>query len=257
MSIAVKKLKDGWPSRLIYLPYAGGNAASCHYLKPHLTMDVALYGVEPPGHGMNFAPLLDDYDRLFANYVEGLLPYLQPPYVLMGYSLGGLMAYDLMCYLQSHNLPAPEFGVIAATVPPQLMAKVQQKKGWHQMTDEEILSDIMETGGVAKELQTDLELLRMFIPVYRADSRVFHSFSHRNWPLLRTPLKIFGGTADEDIPPDSLEEWKKSGNDVTVTLLEGGHMFLTERGAELGHTITRSLEQLALTSKEEKWKRKN
>ncbi len=233
----VQKLRGDGATRVFYFPYAGGSASSFHYIDNHLGPAFQSYGIDPPGHGAHSGPYLKDYQSFFQACADAVLHHLTRPYVLVGYSLGGLVVHDLIQLLQDSGRTLPDFTLIGGCLPPHLVSKAFRIKGWHQMSDQEIYKDLFEGYDIPSELRENPEYLQLLLPLYRADSQVFHSYSHRRSGPIKARIQVFGGRDDKDIPLEDLMEWSGIGLDVKVDVLPGGHMFLRESGKIMAEAI--------------------
>src|SRR5688572_3060077 len=88
-------------SRLICIPYAGGTAKAFQPLAAALAPQVEVCAVEYPGRSTRFGePLLRQVGTIVEQLGPALLPWLDRPFALFGYSMGGQVAFELARWLR-------------------------------------------------------------------------------------------------------------------------------------------------------------
>ena len=102
--VNVVKLRDGDPDRapLILLHGADGAAMFYRDFATRLSTDRTIFGIESPLLGDPKFEIPESVEELVAGYVE-LLRRFQPtgPYLIAGYSFGGIAAYEMVTQLES------------------------------------------------------------------------------------------------------------------------------------------------------------
>jgi medium-chain acyl-[acyl-carrier-protein] hydrolase len=71
------------------------------------------------------------------------------------------------------------------------------------------------------------ELLRMFIPIVRADLTMTETYVYAPEAPLACPISAFGGLADDAVTRDDLAAWgDQTRGGFTLRMVPGGHFFL-------------------------------
>jgi medium-chain acyl-[acyl-carrier-protein] hydrolase len=88
------------------------------------------------------------------------------------------------------------------------------------------------------------ELLRMFIPIVRADLTMTETYAYAPEEPLACPISAFGGLDDDAVSRDDLAAWgDQTSSSFTLRLLPGGHFFLQTLRPRLLAAIAADLSQ--------------
>ncbi|MGG6314125.1 thioesterase II family protein [Paenibacillus macerans] len=216
--------------QLVCFPFAGGYSASFRPLQPYLQSCCDMLAIEPPGHGSNRMPLVDDFERLAELYRQALLPRLDKPFVLFGHSMGGLMVYRIAQKLEREGI-YPKAMIISGIQPPNMVRKTIS-----HMNDEALLEYIIGIGGIPPEMVQAREVMDFFLPAFRADFKALESFEHKDHTILESPVFIFNGEHDEKCMKYAFG-WKKWAQRVRYYDFRGGHMYLLAETEKVASTI--------------------
>jgi len=103
--------------RLVCFPYAGGTSALYRPWSEVLPATVEVWGVEPPGRGARLGESPVDQLRVAVGAVSQELERSPgAPYVLCGYSLGSLLAFEVARELRRRGM-SQVAGLIACSFP--------------------------------------------------------------------------------------------------------------------------------------------
>lgn len=235
-----KKVNPQAAIRLFCLPYVGGNASIFRGWDDHLPAFAEVCAVQYPGRGArlresaytSMTPLLEAVSH-------AMMPLLDKPYILFGYSMGALLAYELSILL-SRSLNRPPLKLIVAGLnAPFVQSPVSPI---HDLPEEEFRNQLRLNGGIPEELIDDEELLELMSPSLRADFSVCETYEYTQGTV-PCPIVALGGQDDEFLSEQSLTSWRSLTNaDFSSKLLPGGHFFLLSHPEQLLSAIRKEIE---------------
>ncbi|WP_165963991.1 alpha/beta fold hydrolase [Actinomadura sp. KC216] len=229
--------------RLICLPYSGGRAAAFKGLAAELPGDVELCAVELPGHGRRLREKPRTCLRpLVEEVTDVLIEQVRPPFVLLGYSLGALLAFEVARELARDRRPGPAALFVAASGAPHRPSTGPQI---HDLPKAELVEQLVRLDSSRNAPLEHEDLVDVMLPVVRADLTAVETYVYEPGPPLDCPLVAFGGRDDPSLPRSELAAWaEQTAGDFSVILLAGGHFFLHSSQASFARVLTAELERL-------------
>jgi len=223
-------------------PYAGGSAQAFRGWAEHLPEGVALQAWEPAGHGRRMRERPHRRIDGYAREVADGMAHADRPFVLFGHSLGGLVAFEAARELRRRGSPEPRAILVAATSAPQ---EIRPRRLRHQMPDDELLDELRSFNGTPAAVLEDEDLLRMFLPVVRADFEAVETYEYSFEPPLACPIGVFGGVRDRVMAPDTLQDWEaQTSSEFSLEWVPGDHFFPSSNRAVFLWLLSRRLEAL-------------
>lgn len=229
------------PVDLVCFHHAGAGSASFHALRRALAdmgADVALRVATLPGRESRRAESRHvDADSCVHTLADELEGQLTRPHVLLGHSMGALLAYSLAQKRISRGQRPPEAVIVASCRAPHQPAPAENLQS---MDDYQLAVRLARYGGLPAEILDRPDWLALLMPIVRDDLRIFQSFRPSDEPPLPCPLYIFGGCDDPLAPPDTLAAWQThSLQPHPVRLYHGGHFLLRSPDPALVTAIAR------------------
>ena len=236
------------PVELVCFHHAGGGSASFHPLRRALAalgVEATLTTVKLPGReSRGEEPRYVDADACVRGLADELDDLLSRPHVLLGHSMGALLAYSLAQQRISRGLCAPEAVIVAAYRAPHLRAPMHDL---HLGDDHELAAELARYGGLPAEILSRPEWLELLMPTVRDDLRICQSYRSSAQPPLPCPLHVFGGRHDPLAPPDTLAAWSShSAQPQPVRLFAGDHFLFRQPDPELVVAVARIVDDVAL-----------
>ncbi|MEO1103253.1 MAG: alpha/beta fold hydrolase [Pseudomonadota bacterium] len=219
------------PKRLFCLPYAGGSAAA--YARWRNTVDprIDLVPVQLPGRGARIREKpIDRIDTLARQLADAMTSRLDRPFALFGHSMGSVLAFETARALRHAGAPMPSALFVSARRGPQT---ISNRPPLHSLPDTELVARLHALGGTPAAVLEDEEMLRLMLPVVRADLKAAETYEPSPEPPLGCPIHAFGGRQDQ-ISEDALSAWSAvTTRGFALTMFDGGHFFLSEHSGAM------------------------
>ncbi|MEC3955098.1 alpha/beta fold hydrolase [Nocardia sp. CDC153] len=162
------------------------------------------------------------------------------PLTVFGHSMGAMVAFELVRVAEAAGrevrLLAPSAAVSpgrAAELPP------------HPTEDEQILDHLGRLDGTGADVLGSREVMRMALPVVKADYRAFDAYVCAPDAKVRARIQVLGGAEDPFVTPRDLYGWADhSAQEIDVTVFDGGHFYLNEHTAGIAELLAPSLKSV-------------
>jgi medium-chain acyl-[acyl-carrier-protein] hydrolase len=222
--------------RMFCFPYAGGGASFARGWAKHLPADVELIGVQYPGReNRHSEPFLSTPQAIAIDVLEDISRHSDLPMMFVGYSLGGLIAYETIARQLMHGLQLPRHLVVAASRAPHLARSIP---AWAGLPHTQFIDKLREIGGTPESVLQDPEMMDLFLPMLRADFTCAENYRPSRLPPLPCPIMAFHGTGDAAMEESAVAAWNvHTAREFTFHRIDGGHFFIQERLDEVMATI--------------------
>lgn len=219
--------------KLILLPYAGAHVNVFAELQKQIQAgcpELAVLSMEYPGHGRRFSEQPSGSIReitadLFSRLKKSLDP--QEELILLGYSMGSLIAYELAHALLESGYPVTKLLFMAAT-PPHRIEAVEEDD-----PDDDALLERCRIYGLIKEGQfASAQMRQLFLPALRSDITAVNRYNLDNQYRCRkfdpaVQISVFQGLDDRSVT--ALEDWSDlTEREIPYQTYPGGHFFYYE-----------------------------
>lgn len=226
------------PPLLLYcFSHAGGSARIFSGWQNRFSPRVQVKPVELPGRGIRYGETpVGDYaalvESLAREVLEDILEFRRrhgnAEYAGFGHSAGGTFNFAVLTRVAQTLGDSPAHCFIAAGSPPH----VPKRERGH-ISDAKLIDELRKLGGTPPEILQEPELLRMFLPILRADFRAFEASSLDQDRRLACPMTLFAAAQDE-FAPDIVWGWSRyTSGPVQKVQLPGDHFSLVQSPAEM------------------------
>lgn len=211
--------------RLFCIPHAGGGASAYRGWADALPPEVEVCPVQLPGRENRMAePAIDRLEPLVEALAEAVGRWSDLPFAVFGHSNGALIAFELARHLRAREARQMAHLFASGRRAPHLP---QRTPFLHALPDDAFVREVRALGGTPEEVLAHPELLRLLIPLLRADIALNETYAFRDEPPLDLPLTAYGGIADEKAHRDELEGWARhTARAFVLRLFPGDHFFL-------------------------------
>lgn len=226
--------------KLFCFPCAGGTAQMYYKWKKELNGSFEIIPIELAGRGLrvsepfykNFHELVDDLaERVEEKIAE------DTPYVLLGFSMGALIAYEVYHTLKKKGCVEPlHLFFLGREAPDCKILKI------NHLSDEDFLREVISYEGIPNELSQNKDIINFFLPILRADFKIHEQYCN-NYPLeVSTNISVIWGREDKSIIREEMSNWQGLCN-KTCSLYEfdGGHFFINTQERLLLELIKNTL----------------
>lgn len=223
-------LKEGTTCpQIVCFPYLGGYSTTFYETANELGDEYEIWSAVPPGHGISKVELIEDIDQLVDRYYNELKDILKPDSCLLGYSMGGVIAYYVaQRFLEDESVEVkPKALIISACGAPRAI------KGENNslLSDKNLVKKLISYGAMPKEFLEEEELIQMFVPAFRADYRVLESAAEKKPEKLPLKAYMVWGEHDAIEPMANLLLWQEYLADgfTIVPVKDAEHMFISQK----------------------------
>lgn len=216
--------------RIVCFPHAGGAASFFRTWPAGLPGDVDVLAVQYPGHEDRIAePFADDLHGLAAELAGTLTPLLDVPMLLFGHSMGAIVAYEAARRVEALAPQARLALAVSAAAAPDV-----PRRGPADDSDDALVANLIELGGVPAEVLAEPDLRELFLPVVRHDYAALRRHRDAPLPRLRGPIMAFCGLDDVTAGPSQMRRWhSRTAGPFTLKSFAGGHFYLVPHQHDL------------------------
>ncbi|MEV5509632.1 thioesterase II family protein [Streptomyces orinoci] len=222
------------------LPHAGGSAAYFFPLSRALASVASVAAVQYPGRQERYAePLVKDLHRLADEIADAVRPLLDRPTAFFGHSMGALLAFEVVRRLERD----PAFTARHLFLSGHGAPSRHYSEGIHLRDDKGVIAAVRALGGSDAAVLDNPELLRMALPVLRADFCAVENYRCEPGASVRSPVTVLTGDADPRTSFDDACAWREhtTGN-CDVRVFPGGHFYLNDQREKVVKLLLTDLE---------------
>jgi medium-chain acyl-[acyl-carrier-protein] hydrolase len=224
--IAGGRLSPNARCRLFCLPHSGSGASQFSLWKNFLPPILDICPIQLPGRENRFRePPFTQIRSIAKNLAEALEPYIDRPYILYGFSLGALIAFELARQLRRQKAAPPVSLYALARPAPHLP---QTKHPLHQLSDDIFVAELTRRyNGMSPLILQDKELMQLLLPALRADFTALETYVYQDEEPLACPIRAFGGNLDTTAVEDELRPWRLHTHaSFELKVFQGDHFFI-------------------------------
>lgn len=223
---------------LFCIPCAGGSAYMFRKMEKMLPSDIQLCPLEIPGRGSRFNEnLVSDLSSVANDLYEGIKNRLDEAYYILGFSMGGILAYELCYRLKQHHKKMPEAVFLLGSEPPECFSNTE----YHKLDDDSFKEKLIAIHGIPQEIIENSELFDFYIPVLRADFTMCETYQNEH-EIVKFDVRfhLINGISD-DIDRTQLDLWRNYCSSCTMDFVPGNHFFINTHMHETAVAISKNL----------------
>lgn len=211
--------------RLVCFPCAGGGPSVFRPLSALLPPHIELLAACLPGRESRRREAPATNLLALAAQFAAELSRLRTPYLVFGHSMGGMLAYEVCRWAErTARIPLPAALTVAACVSPDL----PRDTNVIGQADEILSRRLASLGGLPPEVTADPNLMRLVLPITRADLEMVEVYRPRLGPPLPLELTVIRGVDDHVARDHHMAGWSAFGTPVREHARPGGHFWLLD-----------------------------
>ena len=225
-------------------PYAGGGASAYRGWAASLPKDVEVCPVQLPGRESRLRePAFERPGPLITSVADALQPWMQEmPFVFFGHSMGAMIGFELTRVLRRRGRTLPLHLFVSGRRAPQLPARDEPI---HDLPEPEFIERLRELNGTPEEVLQHAELMKLLIPLLRADFAVNETYEWVEEAPIDIGISAFGGLADIDVSRDDVEAWSvQTRGRFRMRMMPGDHFFLHPQKDLILESVARDLAEI-------------
>jgi surfactin synthase thioesterase subunit len=210
---------------LLVFPHAGAGASSYRDFSKVLSSKFSVIIFQYPGRQDRVA---DPPLATLSAIAEGAFDEFSAsehnrrgPIVAFGHSMGGWVAFEFVRLAEARGIDVQQLNVSSAVAP-----CYAANKPAHPTADEEILDHLAALEGTASDIFAHRELMRLALPVIKADYHASDKYSCGENVKIAIPIHAIGGDHDPIVGLGDIYGWGKHTDQFQVTMFDGGHFYL-------------------------------
>lgn len=221
--------------QLFCFHYAGGSAFDYSGLREYLPDNIGIYPFQLPGRGKRRNDRYPSSVREAAEEAaEAINSIIKGPFILLGHSMGGMIASVAAQILQEEYGLFPERLFVTASVPDFGETSRINSMLMSPLDDDEFCRKLVEFNAVDKRILGLRRFREEIFPVTRVDFTMAEKYHADSSVKLKCGISVYGGLNDKVVRPAQLSEWGKfTLSDTTIRLFDGDHFFIREYMPEI------------------------
>lgn len=227
--------------KLFCFPYAGGNANFYFSLKTHISPNIQIIPIEYSGHGSRFnEPLSTSRERfledVFSQVEEN---FDDSPYAVLGYSLGTVVAHDIIDLMLQEGYRAPMHAFFSALLPPHFNTIHNAK---YLLENHDLFyENIVKMNGIPNEVQENQELMELFLPIIYNDLKIYSEHVYQDSPKrFKFDISIFYSQIDDY--NQHMDQWALYTEETCfLHKFNGDHFFIKNHWEEIAEEINNTM----------------
>jgi medium-chain acyl-[acyl-carrier-protein] hydrolase len=230
--------------RMFCFPYAGGGASVYRGWASLLPADVEVCPVQLPGRESRLRDQpFSRPEPMIETLAEVLQPYMDLPFVFFGHSMGGMISFELARELRRRGRKLPLALFVSGRRAPQVPAR---EEPIHELPEPEFIAKLRELNGTPEEVLQHAELMKLLMPILRADFAVNETYVYTEEEPFDLALSAFGGLGDEEVTREDVEGWRQhTRGRFRMRMLPGDHFFVHSAKDLILEAVARDLAEVS------------
>lgn len=180
-------------------------------------------------------------EPLIESLTAALEQFFDKPFALFGHSMGGLICFEFARTLRRRFGLDPECLFVSGRQAPPIPERTTAR---YDLPEPEFTAELRRLNGTPPEILEHPELMRLLVPLLRAEFELCQTYVYEPGPPLDCPISVFGGVKDDDVSYEELEGWRSHTTGAfSLRMLHGDHFFIQTSQAQLLEMISEDVRQ--------------
>jgi medium-chain acyl-[acyl-carrier-protein] hydrolase len=230
--ITCPRPRPGAVLRLFCIPHAGAGASVFRGWGDALPAEVEVCPVQLPGREQRMGePAIGRMEPLVGELAREVAAAGDLPFAVFGHSNGALIGFELARLLRRQGLHGPLHLFASGRRAPDLPNPLADLT---DLPDDEFLEGLVSLGGTPREVAEHPELLRVLLPLLRADVALNETYRFAEEAPLECGITVYGGVRDPKASRADVEAWRRhTAGPFTLRFFPGDHFFVFGGSREL------------------------
>lgn len=226
--------------RLFCFPYAGGGSLGYRRWADEMMGNVEVCPIQLPGRESQMrAKPFERVQPLVQALAPALRPYLDQPFAFFGHSMGALIAFEMAREIRRRYGVEPLRLYVSARVAPHLRLP---REPMYLLPDGEFMDVLRELNGTPREVLENEEMMRLIMPLLRADFAVNEAYTYTEEEPLTCPIFALGGLRDPEATAENMEPWRRhTRGEFKLQMFPGDHFFINAAQTLLLRVLSQDL----------------
>ncbi|AEW95933.1 MULTISPECIES: thioesterase II family protein [Streptomycetaceae] len=221
---------------LVCFPHAGGSASAYFPFSKLLSPGVEVLAVQYPGRqDRRWEPPARSVEELADAVAAVLHTNLTGRFALFGHSMGAAVAFEVARRLEREQGLRPAALFCSARRAPT----VRLPAVWERVPgDEDVVAELRKLSGTDAAILDNPDLLRIFLPVIRADYQVAGGYLAGPDATVDCPITVLAGDRDPETSLAEARGWAAhTKGEFDMHVYPGGHFFIEEHRPAMAEVV--------------------
>jgi external thioesterase TEII len=216
--------------KAILLHHAGGDKYTYRNMQQNLLPEIESIAFELPGRSDRITEsFVDNLEEAVDDIYNQLIKQLPDDYIIIGNSMGSIIAFLLTHKLKQDNKNLPKHLFLASRLSPDAYKNEPNIKG---ISSDDFWKVVQQYDGVPEQLLAHKELKEFYEPILRSDFELLQQYneSFEHIESIDVPSSVLFGDQDiRNVSMERMQGWRKFfTNEIEIKSFEGGHFFMYE-----------------------------
>ncbi|MHB8061921.1 MAG: thioesterase II family protein [Ruminiclostridium sp.] len=228
--------------KLFMIPFAGGMSSTYLTWKEQLKCEVLPIILRGRESRVNealyttFSEAVEDIkNQIISNLESG-----DDDFALFGHSMGAFLTFEVYHALRDEYL-TPEAIFLSGRKPPQLG---NDTKPVYRFSPEDLKEEMIGKGGMDARFFDNEELVKLFIPVLRADYKILYDYKYKEFDSkIKCRVIVLNGEEDA-VKEEEMYRWNElAESQITYYAIPGNHFFTLSNPQEVCKIVENELQK--------------